>query len=351
MSLKKTMTAALAAFGVAGLAGVAVPSIAGADPVPPAEPAPAAEDVLPPAPPVAPQDGPTQAPAEPGAPARPAQPYAPPQDLPATSPAPTHGARMVVFGDSFTANPTIPGHPIGSDDPMAKFRSTVPSRKPGCIQDPFNWPRVAAQDMGLNYNSLHDFADYSCNGTGNNSVRDLIASVDAAVTQHDLGPNTNKVVFMYGGLDYLTWIDTAGSALQLDLPSGFDVALANVTKKVREAAPNAEIIFASYPELSTNNMMCFVNTVPNQPGMFPVLGSSYIEGSMRNTIRSAARVSGARFIDVHAASAGHGTCAKDNERWVAGVVDTTSENNMRLHPTISGQQQIGHFMATQLGGA
>ncbi|WP_448852111.1 GDSL-type esterase/lipase family protein [Corynebacterium sp. 335C] len=270
---------------------------------------------------------------------------------PAAGANPHGGSRLVTIGDSFTSNPTIPGHPISGSDPLDEHRQTVPSRKPGCIVDPFNWPRVAAQDLGLNFNDLRDFADYSCNGTGRVPVQDLTASVDAAINQGDIGPSTNKVVFMYGGLDALTWVDAGAGMLRLDIPTGYDRLLVDMANRVRQHAPHAEVVFAGYPELTSGDTVCLVNLDPNAPGRLLVPGATAVEDSLRNTMRSAAAQAGARFVDLREATRGHGTCAAPDQRYVAGLVDTTVEHNMRLHPTIHGQQAIGHYMAGQLHGA
>lgn len=272
-----------------------------------------------------------------------------------TSPAaganPHGGARLVTIGDSFTANPTTPNSPVSGDDPQDPYRQVVPSRKPNCFVDPFNWPRVAAQDLGMDFNSLRDLADYSCNGTGRLPVLDLSSSVDAAINSGDIGPSTNKVVFMYGGLDTLAWIDAGAGVMRLDIPTAFDAFLAEQANRVRQAAPRAEIVFASYPELTSGDSVCLVNLDPNRPGRLLVPGATAVEQALKNTMRSAAAQAGARFVDLNAATAGHGTCAAPAERYVAGLVDTTVEYNMRLHPTIHGQQVMGHIMADHLRGA
>ena len=46
---------------------------------------------------------------------------------------------------------------------------------------------------------------------------------------------------------------------------------------------------------------------------------------------------------------GHGTCAApDSQRYVSGIFDTTSDHNMKLHPTLEGSRAMGRIMADQL---
>lgn len=254
------------------------------------------------------------------------------------------GTEMVVFGDSFAANPTLPaGHFIGGTGPTSGSRVPVHGSG-GCHQDPENWPRVAAGHLNV------PLADYSCNGLGR-APGDLVRTVDDAVGKHDLGPATRKVVIMYGGLDVMQWAETGSSVVGVPgvLPSAYQATIADAKNRIRAAAPNAEIILAGYPELGAGDNFCVIQVTPNAPTATMIPGSARVESTLQDTIRTAAEANGLRFIDMKALTAGHGTCASpDSQRYVSGIFDRTSDHNMKLHPTLEGSRAMGRIVADRL---
>lgn len=208
------------------------------------------------------------------------------------------GKDLVVFGDSFASNPTLPaGHYIAGTAPNSGSRVPV-TGSGGCPQDRENWPRVAA-----------------------------------------------------GGLDVLQWIDTGTLVAGIAgvLPSGYHATIAEVRRQVQAAAPNAEIVMAGYPELGAGDNVCLINVTPNQPAPLMLPGIAAVESGLQSSIRSAADANGIRFVDMKALTAGHGTCAApDSQRYVAGIYDQTSDHNMKLHPTLEGSRAMGRIMADNL---
>ena len=255
------------------------------------------------------------------------------------------GTELVVFGDSFAANPTLPaGHIIAGTAPNSGSRTPVHGPG-GCPQDPENWPRVAAGILNV------PLADYSCNGTGRVPYVDLTNSVNAAFANGDLGPGTRKVAVMYGGLDVLQWVDTGTHVAGVagSLPSGYHATIAEMKRLVQEAAPNAEIVMAGYPELGAGDNVCLINVTPNQPSPIMLPGIAAVETGLQSSIRNAAAANGIRFVDMKAATVGHGTCAApDSQRYVSGIYDQTSDHNMKLHPTLEGSRAMGRIMADNL---
>ncbi|MFC3849360.1 GDSL-type esterase/lipase family protein [Corynebacterium hansenii] len=255
------------------------------------------------------------------------------------------GKDLVVFGDSFSSNPTLPaGHIIAGTGPTSGSRAPVAGAG-GCPQDPENWPRVAAGILDVS------LADYSCNGTGRIPYLDLTNTVIKAVNNGDLGPSTRKVALMYGGLDAIQWVDTGTHVAGVagNLPSGYHATIAEVQRRVRQAAPNAEIVMAGYPEFGAGDNFCVINTTPDTPSPIMVPGAGAIETGLQSSIRSAADAHGMRFIDLKSMTAGHGTCAApDSQRYVAGIYDQTSDHNMKLHPTLEGSRAMGRIMADNL---
>ena len=253
--------------------------------------------------------------------------------------APGTGAKEVVtFGDSFTAN-------AGKSGPRGLEGGQTPIVA-NCATDMENWPKLAVEKAGK---SPDDLGDWSCNGMGGAPVVQLIGYVEAAIMHGDLGPGTQDVVFMYGGMDALMWADVAGEMQIVGglNPSAYQQELQHAANRIREVAPEAQIHLASYPEYATNDQLCLVN-LPGQTIPIPAPGGTEIQQAFRDTIRNAAHNIGANFIDVYEATIGHGTCnPDDNQRFVAGFQDPAM-GPMTNHPTIRGQYAMADIIAPHI---
>jgi hypothetical protein len=119
-----------------------------------------------------------------------------------------------------------------------------------------------------------------------------------------------------------------------------------IANKIRNYAPNANIVMPGMLQISGNSMVCPLNVIPEFPLGLPVPVLGDVERWLQATQRDAAREIGATFVDVRAASAGHDTCSTpDAERYVAGVVDTTTPNyNFLFHPSDKGSQLIADLV-------
>lgn len=248
------------------------------------------------------------------------------------NPATPSAKQLVAFGDSFTAN-------AGKEGP----RGLEPGQNllvPNCSTDMENWPKIAGQQLGMSV------GDWSCNGTGGLPRTQLMAYVEAAIQYGDLGPGTEKVVLMYGGLDAHQWVDAAGKLVnkgELN-PSAFRETIRLVADRVREVAPGAQVYLASYPEFATNDQVCLFN-VAGQVNPIPAPGATQVQEALRDSIRDAAAYSGAGFVDVYQATLGHGTCnPKDEDRYVAGIVDPVL-GPMVNHPTVHGEYAMAGIIA------
>lgn len=243
-----------------------------------------------------------------------------------TASAQDHGAQIVTFGDSFTAN--------GGADPA---RTTPPNIdwNPQCRTDNNNWPKVAARDLGKT------IADYSCNGTFGITAA---AYLETAIQKGDLGPATEEVVLMVGGLDPLFYVDAAGNLANAESAGGpFQELVRVMQNRVREVAPNARFSLSSYTRLTDEDKIC-----PALGQGLPVPGSSDLETRINGTIANTAKNLGAHFVDVYSASAGHSPCAAPQDRWVVIIPDPTSPSVMPNHPTDSGHLAIGKVVADGL---
>ena len=243
--------------------------------------------------------------------------------------------QIVAFGDSFTAN-------AGKTGPRGLESGQVPWVA-NCATDMENWPKLAAAKLNKS------LGDWSCNGTGGMPIVQLKAYLESAIAYGDLGPGTEKVVLMYGGMDTVQWFDTASVlAGQVNTnPTLFRGLIKDVVNRVHQVAPGAEVVLASYPEYATNDQLCLFNVGPTV-NPIPAPGGTKIQEGLRDSIRLAAEASGAKFIDVYQATIGHGTCQPDPaQRWTAGIVDPVI-GPMPNHPTVAGEHAMGDIIAGQL---
>lgn len=256
-----------------------------------------------------------------------------PDTTPSASAAP---GNLVVFGDSYAANPD--------------FRMTYDlvdttgyPRTGGCVQAPDNWPRKVAEKAGR---TLHD---WSCNG---NTSGDVVKRIEDARRAGQLNEKTGTVAISVGMNNY------GPGAFQHDGRNFLDPAevrrtyiedLKTAADKIHRYAPNANIIMPGMLSIASGDMVCPVNVVPGFPVGLPVPLLGQVETWLMETQQAAAKAIGARFIDIKTPSAGHATCATpDGERYVTGVVDTTSPTYyFFFHPSERGSE----FVANKVNAA
>lgn len=268
--------------------------------------------------------------------AQPALPEMPNIPIPGLGDTGPKGVKQIVtFGDSFTAN-AGKGGPRG----LAPGQNALVAN---CATDMENWPKIAASKLDKS------LGDWSCNGLGGFPGQ-LLAYLEASIQYGDIGEGTEKVVLMYGGMDWVQWVDVAGELVAKpdpQAPSAFKQTLRQFTDRVHQVAPGAQVVLASYPEYATNDQLCLVNT-SDQTFPIPAPGGSEIQGAFRDSIRSASQHVGAGFIDVYEATLGHGTCNPNpDERFVAGFADPVM-GPMTNHPTVAGEKAMGNIIADQL---
>lgn len=248
-----------------------------------------------------------------------------------------HGHQLVVFGDSFTAHAGKNGD-----------RWLEPARAahiPSCATDKENWPKLIGQQTGKSV------ADWSCNGTGRIPVVDLVNYVESAISRGDVGPDTQDVAIMYGGMTPLQWADLPIEAVT---PRGIDFTafrteMRAIKERIRAVAPNARVTMLSYPEMLSGDFFCPANMGSAQAS-FPIPGGKLLQETMRDNLRDTAASIGANFIDVYQASLGHGMCNPDPaQRWVVGFVDD-STHTMPMHPSNEGQRGMANVISAALYG-
>ncbi|RAV34451.1 GDSL-type esterase/lipase family protein [Corynebacterium heidelbergense] len=249
------------------------------------------------------------------------------------------GGNVVYAGDSFTANPDFWRVLANGVSPDVARQGTPTTE--GCLQTPDNAPRLLAQKTGL------AVADWSCAGQ---TSRSMLGRLDRSVQTGDLNPNTRAVVLAVGINNYGPAGVAEGTNI-LDpgaVKNGMIGDMKAAAEKIRGVAPNAKILVQGQLSVSdpASAMYCSVNVVPNLPGGFPIPLLRDIENFSRDAQRTAAREIGARFVEIKDPSAGHSSCAPDQERWVAGVVDTTTPDyHMMFHPSRAGSEFVAGEVA------
>ena len=253
--------------------------------------------------------------------------------------APAHAAtsNMVVFGDSFAANPKI-------KEDTARMQWTE-----GCIQAPDNWPRLVSQKTGI------PVADYSCNGR---TSRTMLHRIDQAIASGALNSTTQIVAISVGGNNY--WKPGLEDGVNIfnynDITNNYISDIEEAARRIRTVAPHVRIIMPGMLSISKPdglNGVCLV-VLHNQVNLssqtitfpdfylgLPMPFVQNMEQNLRyNQWESANRI-GAEFIDIKEMTKYNNTCANGPHRFVSSYMDdVTADYNMIFHPSRAGSEFI-----------
>lgn len=255
--------------------------------------------------------------------------------LPQASAQPVSYGNIVVFGDSFVANPNMYRNRLRKID---FFTDGYPIQDM-CLQAPDNWPRQLAAMTNK------EVIDWSCSAQ---TSKTMLYRIDAAIAKGHINKNTSNVIMSVGMNDYAPFnIMTQLGLKAIDTQKVFNDYIYNLDRakeKIKSAAPNAKIIIAGTLSVSENygaKGVCVLNIIPDLPLGVILPQMQNIEKWNQDNQRIASHRIGATFVDLKETSKYHNTCAKDSERWVAGIVDTTTPRyNMILHPSYNGSRHI-----------
>ncbi len=257
--------------------------------------------------------------------------------------------RYVALGDSFTAAPGLAG-------------STLP-----CLRSEQNYPALAAEGLGDSYRVRLE--DRSCIGADSSALVGeqqlgggrLPPQLDALDEQTDLvtlsmgGNDEQFFVRLVAGCLSRAEDDPAGSpcadadadAAQplTDLLPAVRQRLVDAVGEVRRRAPRAEVLLVGYPQLVPARGSC--------PDRLPLATGDWAFARDANraldaAVAGAAEDSGARFVDVWAASRGHDVCA--DEPWVAGQASDAASGAIPFHPLPAGQRAVAERLLDRVGG-
>lgn len=238
---------------------------------------------------------------------------------------------LVSFGDSVWANP------LGIHMLKSKF---IPGADP-CPRDPEGIAKQTAWKKGL------DPIDYSCAGgsvrTGGVQLRD---QVDHALADGTLNEATGVVIINIGFNDTYPSLFHGESEQQIRdrvIPE----AVSQVNR-IKEAAPNAQVKLVGYPTVTKDEHTCLFQMGNNIHTREHLPFVSYIEWLADDMLRTVAAQTETGFIDLKQATADHGMCAPDGQRWYGALFDLGQPRNLIIHPSVLGTQEIGRIIAENL---
>jgi lysophospholipase L1-like esterase len=220
-----------------------------------------------------------------------------------------------------------------------------------CRRSPSAYPRVLADQEG----STLDFA--ACSGA---TVDDLtvaggqLASVD---------PASDLVTVTVGGNDAGFATVVGACAVDIEPCAGLDAGveadlaqlgpnLNRLYRAIKDRAPRARLVVVGYPQVVPDPAKVDLDTCPAVGTPLPGRRITADDarwlrekGSRLNEVVSgAARATGATYVDVAGAFAGHEACTASP--WLTGVVLTDLRGS--FHPTVTGQAELARLVTRAL---
>lgn len=240
----------------------------------------------------------------------------------------------VVLGDSIVANPDLYSWAAGRGVPLP---DPVLSG-PGCGTDN-RFANSYAQASGQHVDN------YSCAGssyrTGGMHVTE---QADRAHRGGALNAGTSEVVIWAGANDTYPYI--LGDRLPVSqIESQLRASVERTVNHVKRHAPNANVKVLGFPHVTNGaGQICPVNVIPGIQTPSALFQVSDIEWALERAIRDGANRAGGNFVELKTASRGHEMCSDD--RWIEGIIDTTSERrNLPLDMTDTGLREMGRTAA------
>lgn len=241
---------------------------------------------------------------------------------------------MVIFGDSVIADP--PSFQYFTSRVTAILRDFNLGAN-DCPHSMTSYGEQAAARLGL------QSRNYSCAGAVSISKGPQVADqVSSALADGSLTPATRRVIIATGLND--TYNNRGASA---DWIRGAYVgSMSPQIDRIRAAAPNARIQVLGYPTISMGGQVCLTHVLPDFALPTHNQDVAYWEwlGEVMN--QDLARATGVEFLDLKTPTANNGTCARDSERYWAGLIDfTAGPGNMPIHLNARGHEAVGAMVA------
>jgi hypothetical protein len=244
----------------------------------------------------------------------------------------------VALGDGFTAAPYT-GDAAGDD---------------GCLRSTVNYPALVADAL-----DIQDFRDVSCTGAATTALTEATRpakdkpevppQIDAVTQDTDLitlgigienGDLLRKVFTVC-----LTTPCAPGQVNGQDLLNELNQAAESLTSAVRDLqdrAPDAYIVLVGYPQIFPSDVSCDAFP-PVRPDVLGVVNLAV--DTINRYVQSAARQTGAAYVDVAGLSAEHGLCSE--EPWVHGMNGKPGKS-VAYHPLATEQRVVADQITTQV---
>lgn len=256
---------------------------------------------------------------------------------PAPPSAPPSEQEYVALGDSFTSAPLVPVTDVAN----------------GCFRSSANYPALVARALGA------ELDDRSCGGADTSHfTRSQFPDVPAQLGA--VKPGVDLVTIGIGGNDekvfqqlvvrcpQLRATDPEGSPCRADMRSrGPDVLLSalrhtrervtRILRSVQRRAPEAKVLVVGYPQIVSADNAC--RRLPLATGDFAY--AQEVNRALTESLRLAARATGATYVDVWTASRGHDICSEDP--WVNGSV-TDQKRAAAYHPFAKEQLAVADLV-------
>lgn len=261
--------------------------------------------------------------------------------------APSKPINYVALGDSYAAGSIV----LPLTDMLTCARSAV------------NYPSLVAKAIGTD-----SFRDATCSSA---TIADLSRSQPGNITgfalpQYNALSKDTTLVTVTIGVNDIRLVSSVRYCVNL-LPepfgrscaaeftaSGRDVmadrtaALAptygTMIDRIHERAPDAKILVVGYPTAI-------------RPGGCPALQPLWVRdgdylrkslGALNAMIAKETTKHGATFVDVAASSVGHDSCADPADRWLEGLIPSTLDEAMPMHPTQGGEENMARQVLAAL---
>jgi hypothetical protein len=247
---------------------------------------------------------------------------------------------IVLLGDSLMANPTfsVAEHMQGPGKATANA--------PGDGRCPRGESRIAASLQRETGGKVEDFA---CTGAVAyapvESEKRISKQVDTALAQGQLNGGTTNVLIQIGMND--TWKAPGFYNVQSE---NFVNEMKAQVGRVKAAAPNAKVTFLSYPSIvGTQGEVCPVHVNNAPPAVIPVGAVRAAMDSAHDWQRQSAAATGSNWVNIETETLGHDMCAPKEQRWVAGIIDNSSDPyNITTHLTHRGNDEVAKVIARHL---
>lgn len=252
------------------------------------------------------------------------------------------GRAYVAMGDSFPANPDIPEQ---LDGLVRGY----------CAQRDNAYPdRIGHQHFGGNYVNL------ACNGTTLNGKAGpgVIAKMNSAHARGEIGSATQLVTLTVGAAE--GWNPATPSGRDFGFLDGGNYVtserwtsrMAPVINRIKQIAPQARVMFVSYPEVGNNRgAICLANFGAQGSAHVPVPVPTNFEGYIDRINGTAAAHQHLGYEFVKTDRPGTGSCAPASKQWVRGIIDIPGAGDgmrMPVHPTAVGDAGVANIVMSRL---